>query len=203
MVLYWTGTDSLMLVDVSKRKLRKKIIWIIFRFVIKFLDKFYIERHYVDHIRLSKNLEKFGVSSFVQKEWGSFGVPRLFERASKREKMTWDDKDHDYETFKDAYISIDNNTFFKYYNSKKVYYIQIGGGYGTYYLGQDPANLKGFTDIIKFDGTIKLRIRKKGSTISPNYRFSTALMIDSNPTKSPFDISQSDSIDFLVANLSK
>ena len=155
------------------------------------------------HRTMRKNLENIGVPSFVQKAWGSFGVPRLFERASKREKMTWDDKAYDYETFKDDYIPIDNKTFFRYYNSKKVYYIQIGGGYGTYYLGQDPANLKGFTDIIKFDGTIKLRIRKKGSTISPNYRFSTALMIDGNPTKSPFDISQSDSIDFLVANLSK
>ena len=154
------------------------------------------------HRTMRKNLENIGVPSFVQKAWGSFGTPRLFERASKKEKMTWDDKEYDYNTFKDQYISLDNRTFFNYYNSKKTYYIQIGG-YGTYYLGADPANLREFTEIFKFDGSVKLRIRKKGSTISPNYRFSTALMIDKKPTKSSFDISKSDSIDFLIANLSK
>ena len=55
--------------------------------------------------------------------------------------------------------------------------------------------------MIKFNGSLKLRIRKKGSSSKPNYRFSTALIVDKKPTKSTFDITQSDSIDFLIANM--
>ena len=69
-------------------------------------------------------------------------------------------------------------------------------------MGRDPANISRFTDMIKFNGTLKLRIRKKGSSSKPNYRFSTALLVDKKPTKSTFDITQSDSIDFLIANMS-
>jgi len=68
MVLYWTGTDSLMLVDVSKRSFRKKVVWIIFRPIIWFLDRFYVERHYVDHDRLAENLRKFGVTKPIEEK---------------------------------------------------------------------------------------------------------------------------------------
>ena len=152
---------------------------------------------------MRENLKQLGVEGFVNSKdaWGGAGVPRLFERKSKNEKVTWGDKEYDYKNFPDKYIPINSNTLSSFYNSKKIYYIHIGG-YGTYYMGQDPAGMTKFTDIKKFDGTLKLRIRKKGSSSSPNYRFSTALLIDKKPTKSSFDITQSDSLDFLIANMS-
>ena len=69
-------------------------------------------------------------------------------------------------------------------------------------MGRDPAGISRFTEMIKFDGSLKLRIRKKGSSSSPNYRFSTALLIDKKPSRSAFDITQDDGIDFLIANMS-
>lgn len=66
MKMFWTGTDSLMLVDVSKRSFRKKIVWIIFRWIVKFLDRFYVEEHYVDAEWLSTNLAAFGVTKPVR-----------------------------------------------------------------------------------------------------------------------------------------
>ena len=151
---------------------------------------------------MRENLKQLGVENFVNSRdaWGGSGIPRLFEKKAKNEKITWGDKEYDYKTFPDKYIPIDNNTLSSFYNSKKIYYIHIGG-YGTYYMGQDPAGMSRFTDIRKFNGTLKLRIRKKGSSSTPNYRFSTALLIDKKPTKSNFDITQSDSLDFLIANM--
>lgn len=61
MRLVWTGTDSLMLIDVSKRSFRKKVVWIMFRFIVWVLDRFYVEGHYVDSKNLGDNLRKFGV----------------------------------------------------------------------------------------------------------------------------------------------
>lgn len=57
----WTGTDSLMLIDTSMRRPRKRIIWWIFRILIWILDRWYVEEHWVDHRGLRDNLERFGV----------------------------------------------------------------------------------------------------------------------------------------------
>ena len=151
---------------------------------------------------MRENLKELGVEDFVNSNnaWGGSGVPRLFERQSNRQSVTWGDKEYDYRVFPDKYIPISNTTMSNFYNSKNIYYIHIGG-YGTYYMGRDPAGVSRFTEMIKFNGSLKLRIRKKGSSSNPNYRFSTALLIDKKPTKSAFDITQSDSIDFLIANM--
>lgn len=66
MKLFWTGTDTLMLVDISKRSIRKKVIWFIFRIIIRFLDKFYIESHYIDSLNLKSRLVKFGVTKPIK-----------------------------------------------------------------------------------------------------------------------------------------
>ena len=75
-------------------------------------------------------------------------------------------------------------TLFKYYATKKTYYIQIGG-HGLYYMKKDPANLKSI-GVTKFDGSLKLRIRRKAGgsrTEKWNYRFSTAFLIAKKPSK--------------------
>jgi hypothetical protein len=152
---------------------------------------------------MRENLKSLGVEEFVNSRtaWGASGVPRLFERQSKNQSVTWGDKEYDYRVFPDKYIPISTTTMSNFYNSKNIFYIHIGG-YGTYYMGRDPANISRMTEMIKFDGSLKLRIRKKGSSSSPNYRFSTALLIDKKPSRSEFDITQDDSIDFLIANMS-
>jgi hypothetical protein len=66
MKLFWTGTDSLMLVDYSMRKWYKKPYWWVFRRIIRFLDKYYVEQHYVDHKNLSSHLLDFGIRSEIK-----------------------------------------------------------------------------------------------------------------------------------------
>ena len=165
--------------------------------------KWYLDgKNTIQDKTMRENLKSLGVESFVNSKtaWGGAGVPRLFEKKSSNEKITWSDKEYDYKMFPDKYIPISSNTLSNFYNSKKIFYIHIGG-YGTYYMGKDPAGISNLTEMIKFDGSLKLRIRKKGSSSNPNYRFSTALLIDKKPTKSAFDITKSDSIDFLIANM--
>jgi len=65
MKLFWTGTDSLMLVDYSMRKLRKKPYWFIFRMLIRMMDIF-VEGHYCDSNNVADNVMKFGVKKKVQ-----------------------------------------------------------------------------------------------------------------------------------------
>jgi hypothetical protein len=90
-------------------------------------------------------------------------------------------------------------TLFRYYGTKKTYYIQIGGK-GLFFMQNDPANLKSI-GVKKFDGTLKLRIRRKaGGSINEkwNYRFSTALLIDKSPSNSGFSLDSSQSEEDLL-----
>lgn len=65
MKLYWTGTDSLMLIDYSMRKWRKKPYWFVFRKLIKILDVF-IQEHYCISENIAKNLKKFGTNKPIK-----------------------------------------------------------------------------------------------------------------------------------------
>lgn len=59
MFLYWTGTDSLMMVDLKMRKLRKRPYWWLYRFLIKLLDPF-IQGHFCVSENVANNIRKFG-----------------------------------------------------------------------------------------------------------------------------------------------
>jgi len=65
MKLFWTGTDSLMLVDYSMRKLKKKPYWFVFRILVKVMELF-IECHYCDSENVSHNLKKFGMKKQIK-----------------------------------------------------------------------------------------------------------------------------------------
>jgi len=65
MKILWTGTDALMLVDRSRRSIRKRIIWSIFAMVIRFMDEFFVEAHYVDSQNLADRLNSFGVKKHI------------------------------------------------------------------------------------------------------------------------------------------
>ncbi len=60
MKLYWTGTDSLMLVDYSMRKRIKRVYWWCFRRYVR-VSEVFIQSHAVTSWNLADNLHKFGV----------------------------------------------------------------------------------------------------------------------------------------------
>lgn len=64
MKVLWTGTDSLMLLDMSKRKLRKKPYWLLFRMFARLLDLF-TDEHYCDSDNVAENLRKFKMKSKI------------------------------------------------------------------------------------------------------------------------------------------
>ena len=66
MKLFWTGTDTLMLLDLSQRKLLKKPYWLIFRIIVKILDRFCIEGHFTNSELLKRDLQKFGVKKPIE-----------------------------------------------------------------------------------------------------------------------------------------
>jgi hypothetical protein len=142
-------------------------------------------------------LDGMGVPSIVNKVWGPKGAPRKFTAKETGRNMSPRDIEIDKRNFGDIYVTGSDaprvSTLFRYYGTKNTHYIQIGG-YGLYYMQSDPANLKKH-GVKRFDGTLKLRIRRKpggSSTEQWNYRFSTALMIDKKPTKSGFDLDTDD-----------
>ena len=143
--------------------------------------------------QMRKLLETMGVPRIVQRVWGKAGRPRIFDHKGLAKDMPQRDLEYDRNNFKDIMLKSSDaptvSTLFNYYGTKRTFYIQIGG-YGLYYMAQDPAQLSSI-GVKKFDGTLKLRIRRKpsGSSREPwKYRFSTALLIDKKPTKSGFDL---------------
>ena len=137
-------------------------------------------------------LNAVGTVQFTNTSWGYQGAPNkgTVENKDITEEMVRED----YRRFKDKFLSVPLSSLFNYYAAKNTYYIQIGG-YGTYYMAANPANLP----VPRFNGAMKLRIRLKrgGSTPIYNYRFTTALQVIQKPSKSKFDIDTS--MDFLAS----
>ena len=137
-------------------------------------------------------LNAVGTVQFTNTSWGYHGAPNkgTVENKDITEEMVRED----YRRFKDKFLSVPLSSLFNYYAAKNTYYIQIGG-YGTYYMASNPANLP----VPRFNGAMKLRIRLKrgGSTPIYNYRFTTALQVIQKPSKSKFDIDTS--MDFLAS----
>jgi len=65
MKLFWTGTDSLMLVDYSMRTFRKKVYWWLFRRLIRIMD-YFIQEHYCDSQFLAVHIEEFGTKRNIK-----------------------------------------------------------------------------------------------------------------------------------------
>jgi hypothetical protein len=144
-------------------------------------------------------LTAIGVIDIVNKKWGPKGPPRKYTVPTS--KYTKKDVEHDYSKFKDEFVDIPGDAVANYYNSKDTYYMQIGGGYGLYYMGNDVAEL----GVPSFNLKLKLRIRIKrgGSTPIYNYRFTTAIQaVSGSLTKSPFNLDDQDYLKALKARSS-
>lgn len=122
-------------------------------------------------------LETIGVTRIVNLKWGRHGAPRKFTVPT--EHFSKKDVEWDYSRFTDFFVQVPSDAVARYYNSKKTYYIQIGGGYGFYWMGHDVARL----GAPKFTVNLRLRVRLKrgGSQPINNYRFTTALQAISLP----------------------
>ena len=155
----------------------------------------------IAHVSMREMLKRMGIEDFVNSRagWGGLGQPRLFKLKDEGLTPTWADKEDDYNKFQDKYIPIPNNTVTNYYKAKNINYIHIGG-LGTYYMGADPAQMVASSNMPRFQADLKLRIRKKGSSSNPNYRFSLALLLASTPNESEFDIENEDSLTVLNDN---
>ena len=118
-------------------------------------------------------LNSLHVVELVNKTWGKYGVPRKYTVPAN--KYTKGDVDHDYKSFKDIKITVPNDSIANYYNTKDTYYMQIGDGFGFYYMGRDIAGL----GVPEFSATVQLRMRIKRSHSFPihSYGFATAIMI--------------------------
>lgn len=131
-------------------------------------------------------LRSVGIENFANKKWGPKGAPNKGTKDPKT--ITKEDVASDYRRFKDEFLAIGSSALHSYYASKNTYYIQIGG-YGMYYMAQNPAQL----DIPQFNPNLRIRIRLKrgGSTPIYNYRFTTALQIVGRPSRSKYNLDTS------------
>jgi len=138
-------------------------------------------------------LNAVGILKFVKQKWGDKGAPNKGQIPSK--SFTDDMVKSDYARFKDAFLPINTRALWDYYATKKTYYIQVGG-YGLYYMKENPANLP----VPQFNPKLRIRIRVKrgGSRPIDNYRFTTALQVVTKPKKSPYDLDKD--VVFLKAN---
>ena len=139
-------------------------------------------------------LTEVGVPKMVNKAWGSKGPPRKYTVPLNKYKKA--DVDYDYERFTNEFVDVPSDSVSKYYASKKTYYIQIGDGYGLYYMGKDVAGL----DVPEFKPELRLRIRLKRGGSHPiyNYRFTTALQAKSLK-KSDVDMEDPEDLQALAA----
>lgn len=106
----------------------------------------------------------------------------------KNSALTMADKKQDQTMFEDNSLHVDINSLRTFYANKKVFYIQIGGGFGFYYLAHDPAKLS----VPQFDAEFTLRLRAKTIHSTPvhQYGFYAVLKVRSRPqpVKSAFNI---------------
>lgn len=142
-----------------------------------------------------------GVEEIINssKGWKASGIPNKFAVGDKT-KVTKAQAKEDYQYFSDKYADIDSTAVNEYYAKKDTYYIQIGG-YGLYYMDDNPAKL----DIIHFKPKLRVRMRLKagGSGLAGadywNYRFVCALQVvnTSGLPKSPRSIEED--VRFLIS----
>lgn len=149
---------------------------------------------YAESKKMKELLDYYDISKFANEQWKK--VPNKVGKndvGGKRRKLTPEEIKEDYKNFPDKFLKLfGRNPIAEYYNSKNIYYIQIGGFFGFYYMGKDIAKL-GVPEFNPRDQ--KIRIRRKGSG-GGEYRFTTAFLVGKNITRSDYDIDKN--LNFLI-----
>jgi hypothetical protein len=138
--------------------------------------------------RILTNADATGIAT---REWGTETPWRDMPGVGgKNGTLTVEQAREDYDNHPDKFISVPTSVVFDYYADKDTHYLQIGGS-GLYYMKENPSEM----NVPQFNGTLKLRIRTKkaGSETNShgtqyNYRFTTALQVDTAPTPSPVNL---------------
>lgn len=133
-------------------------------------------------------IDAYKVDEFAQSVWKAvpynhFKSSEVNKRRPKRRNMSTFEKSEDKKNFKDAFKELRENRVAQYYNSKDVYYIQIGYDKGFYYMGKDIANL----GVPEFKPNQKIRIRRKPAGGS-KYTFASAILVDKRVDRSPYNL---------------
>lgn len=131
----------------------------------------------------TKLYDKLGVLTYLNSKKR---IPNKHRKENSA--LTMADKKQDQTMFEDNSLHVDINSLRTFYANKEVFYIQIGGGFGFYYLAHDPAKLR----VPQFDAEFTLRLRAKTINSTPlhSYGFYAVLKVRSKPqpVKSAFNI---------------
>lgn len=140
---------------------------------------------------LVEKFVKIGVLKKINRMWSLAGPPRKFTIPKENFKLK--DRDYDKRKFREIFVDIPLGSVAEYYNSKDVYYIQIGG-YGLYYLGKNPLKLS----IPEFDVPLQLRARFKPKD-NVTYSFMCAIQMKKGSTleKSNLSLDDKDHLKYL------
>ncbi len=140
---------------------------------------------YSDNRSMKEILDFFEVADFANESWGgvipynNYRHSDIDKKRPPQKRLLRHEDLSDKKNFTDKYKKLRGNPIAEYYNSKDVYYIQIGNNKGFYYLGEDIAGL----GVPEFNPTDqKIRIRRKGN------RFTTAILISSNVPSSLYNL---------------
>jgi hypothetical protein len=142
---------------------------------------------YAESSKMKELLDYYKVADFANKEWTK--MPNKVNKndigRTAKTTLTPAQIKEDTVNFPDKYLRLSGrNSIAEYYNSKDIYYIQIGDFYGFYYMGEDKAKL----GVPEFNPREqKIRIRRKGSG-GGNYRFTTAIVISKDLKRSNYDL---------------
>ena len=108
------------------------------------------------------------------------------------------EKKQDQHMFEDRSFVTSASLVSSYYQNKKVYYIQIGDGFGFYSLASDPAGL----GVPMFDATLCVRFRAKTIKSAPIHKYGFIAVLKvitarrAAPKQSSFNIEATDSQPF-------
>jgi hypothetical protein len=140
---------------------------------------------YSDNRSMKKILDFFEVADFANESWkgvipySNYKHVDIYKKRPPQKRLLPHEDLSDRRNFTDNYKKLTGNPIADYYNSKDVYYIQIGKNKGFYYMGKDIANL----GVPEFNPTEqKIRIRRKEG------RFTTAILISTNVPSSLYNL---------------
>ena len=144
--------------------------------------------------KMRQLLRAVGTEEFANNKWGYKGAPN--KGTIPNADFTLANKKQDQANFKDAYKPIDKTSIWEYYATKVFIIFKLEDMVYIICL-----QILQILPIPPLDVTARVRIRlKTGSSIPVyNYRFTTALLVQSKPQRSTLDLDRRADLDKLVA----